>query len=1321
MTVSLDWRLIANGATFEALVSLLVAFEDPGAHQYGRAGKDASIDVLSGDGAIVYQSKFHRDGTFSDVLADAKKEAAKIRAYRQSGHPHYEKWKGVTHWRLCTNVPLNPNDEQHWKSEVEPLFLGMNIVPCFWAGRDLEARLIKYPELVASFFEGEIRTFLNLQEAWDLVRAVEPFLERASHISFQGRGDQLDVVDKFLVSDHRFLVFEGPGGIGKTRLLLEAGERIAMSGTWTVWWANPSSMILSSSWFRAIIPERPTVLLIDEPEDDQLLRVLVEQLGRSRTIRWKVILTVRSSKWPVLQLLEHPRLQRQTWVVGIPNLSLNDAVKMCEDLLRSGILKNKLSDEQLLHVARRLSERFDQYPLWYTLAVDLLEHSDGTLASIPNTSRDVANRYLDEVISPLVSPQTALALLRWVALIGPINLEDDRLLDILRQVSQLSDATALRHIFGELVRARVLVRRGVRSLLTEVKPDVIRDHLLISWLTEFDLDASPRRSSQTEVLVALLSQALLTGVFTSVHQSILVSLARIEKILSIAEVPLRLLDQLFADISNRVHSVPAHIRITIPEVMQTIAGARPNDIVAVSQLLRLSDVAEETIDTLFGSRVLGKDDVVFQLPWLVYHAAMGADSPSLRHKILTELNQLVEQEAAITMRKSLPNDGKRAGQLVDRLVAGNPEVSVDFFDAVQSTTHDMLANLSVTQGRVMSSSIRVFLEAVLSTERQRWWAEGYSFHVQTHLVGPGQPEWELRQEVRSHLKDLLAGSDLPFEVRRLCWDLLAESHTGMNRIRDKAQAHLKAVADREMLDDLVWVKSVITDRLDNTRELEAARKVWMWHSRFEQDPEIKAASLDLEAMYTQNSVIAEFESLLSADDWTKKGQRCADTAQQLVQGDASANISSFLARAIRFFTDRQDIVQILPVAGALGRLIPTNPSLVVFVKHELASNTDDFRRVFAEVMAMEWINELRAHGVADLLSETATDSHRVRLLTRIFDPTSQSHLLTPKDLELLRASENLFIRTGQSETFIRLVGGTFCFDWAGLRQCIGRILASVPDEQIDSNVIALIDSIHWAVKVRPSGKPPATLAKWLLGHVLQISDLTNQTSWYVEEIIQSLGPLPLTWLPQSLATRRDMERECGTRRVKAVNSHVAWARFVRPVNRYSRNNRSISHACEQLIEFAGEASSVGYYLPDIVTIVDPHGILIPGIVAGRIAATQTFDDVVALAPIAATYGIGSISWRQIAKDALTFAMRLPDRDRQSIYGVLLNPGMRSWSSAPGTVPEWVIATVESAQERLESETDPQFRELWAWHLAMSKQELQSWQDRIEEEKEEHGK
>ncbi|HBK61444.1 MAG TPA: hypothetical protein DDZ84_11735 [Firmicutes bacterium] len=85
-----NWGAITDGVTFEALVARLVFFEDPKAMLFERLGRDGGQDMRSSDGTCVFQAKHHQSPSAAKAIADAKREASKIAAYRQPGHERYE-------------------------------------------------------------------------------------------------------------------------------------------------------------------------------------------------------------------------------------------------------------------------------------------------------------------------------------------------------------------------------------------------------------------------------------------------------------------------------------------------------------------------------------------------------------------------------------------------------------------------------------------------------------------------------------------------------------------------------------------------------------------------------------------------------------------------------------------------------------------------------------------------------------------------------------------------------------------------------------------------------------------------------------------------------------------------------------------------------------------------------------------------------------------------------------------------------------------------------------------------------------------------------
>src|SRR5262249_8921730 len=161
--------------------------------------KDGGQDARSGDGTRVFQAKHHEDGSVAKAIADAKKEAVKIVEYRKLGHTRYEQWKGVTHWRLVTNVPFNPTDRQTWDTEVVPLFSAQGLSADYWERANLDGLLDKYPEVDRSFFGNETRAFLSLPEIRERLPFEEPFMQRPALASFFGRENEMAQVRDFLL------------------------------------------------------------------------------------------------------------------------------------------------------------------------------------------------------------------------------------------------------------------------------------------------------------------------------------------------------------------------------------------------------------------------------------------------------------------------------------------------------------------------------------------------------------------------------------------------------------------------------------------------------------------------------------------------------------------------------------------------------------------------------------------------------------------------------------------------------------------------------------------------------------------------------------------------------------------------------------------------------------------------------------------------------------------------------------------------------------------------------------------------------------------
>ena len=156
--------------------------------------------------------------------------------------------------------------------------------------------------------------------------------------------------------------------------------------------------------------------------------------------------------------------------------------------------------------------------------------SQGDLSKVPATAEALADLYLEEIVgNQQQSPaEQVLALLRWVALLGTVNRADDASMKLIGEGSAVGDETQVRGRLAGLVERRVLVERGAKNRLVELKPDVLRDHVLMRWLSVNvgygDNPVVP--SENAKALVAAVRDTLVTGSISALAREILVSLGQ---------------------------------------------------------------------------------------------------------------------------------------------------------------------------------------------------------------------------------------------------------------------------------------------------------------------------------------------------------------------------------------------------------------------------------------------------------------------------------------------------------------------------------------------------------------------------------------------------------------------------------------------------------------------------------------------------------------------------------------------------------------------------------------------------------------------------
>lgn len=1343
-----NWGRIQNGATFEELAKTLVFFEDAGAALFGRRGKDGGQDVRSGDGRTVYQAKHHEDGSAAKAIADAKKEAAKIAEYRQPGHARYVQWQGVQCWILVTNAAFNPTDEQRWKDDVQPLFEALELTANYWERATLDALLTSHPEVDRSFFENDTRVLLSLPEVRDRLALDAPFRARGEEVGFRGRAQEVSRVQEFLESDKAFLVISGSGGIGKTRLLVEAGAEIAADGAWQVLWAQVASMEAGGHWYDALVPERPMLLLVDEPADDNLLRQLSEQVGGriGRASRWKVAVAVRSPKDPVLRFLGSPKMQHRVAHLTLAPLPIDAAEAVCAELIATGRLGSRPVEWQA-EAARELSRRYDRHPVWMTLAVHVLEER-GKLGTVPETAQQLADEYVLEVVTAQREfPQEEMkAVLRWVALLGPVNRENADALEVLVHATGAASKTRLLSVIANLVMRRAFVQRGARNRLVEVKPDVLRDYVLRQWLvTDVGFGEQPLRASdEASVLLMGVLDSVVDGSLGILGQAALQSIARTEWLLQMEDQSVPLLDPFFQGLHKVLTRLTASTRVLVANLVSDIAEVRPNDIVDLSRSFRTMPCETQVAEGFFAPREVGFDDVVLALAWPVFHAAMGAKDANQRRAVLRELIALVEAEEDIAGRRPqlMRNDGKRAADLVERAIGGGPQFWGDYEDAAQELGVCLLDVAAVTPlAPSRKKALSTLLEHATSIERHQFWSTGHGFTVRTVLVLPGYRSWETRLSLLSRVRSLLENEQVAVDIRVVLWDVLSKAHSSANRAAMRIahkEAHgvgaARSSLNAELLGTLRWAHSMLANRKSSFEELKVARKLWDWHCEFDKDAERKQAADMLDALYQADELAAEFDPLVDYDERKEREKLARAKAEDLAASGSSEEITHFVARALRFLGSANRVSEVLHVAWQLGALAPTASSVQAFVRKTLGEPELAPSVQFAIAVASNWAAALRSGSnplgsfalVKELVDLTSTSSVKAQLLRQLYGDSSplwSSGVPLAHEHAFLRAMAPVFLSAGQGPAFLGAVGWTFDCDWAGLQVVSEWVLEQLPEEQLALGVSMLTDAIFSGFRRHSDNErvAPDDIGKWLLDQSLRVSDfkeLGDHFRWHIERVFRRVQRPSVRWFVSAFQRLVSKSTAVEGHRVRSLSAIRHISQYVSPLQNEDATSADVRSSVGALIDLLTDNETVGFLLEQCVHDVDPDGVVVPSETVRRIYELGSADEVRVrrLARIGGAYLLNSAPWRTIAKSVVQVAQQMEERRRGPLFHELTDPQVRSYSCQPGEVPEDFIEEVSSARQLLDQETDADFRLFWQWNLNAAEAGLRYEVEQVKEER-----
>ncbi len=1331
----INWGHIRSGKTFEDLVRALIFFEDHNAYLLGRNGRDDGQDVRSGDGQTVYQAKFHQDESVASAIADAKVEAEKIAKYRSSGSASQAVWENVQSWVLVSNVDFNPRDDKRWEEEVKPLFRELGLEASYWEKAEIEARLHRHPELKRAYFGGETRVFLGLSEAYEQVQQQE-FHPTALQASYQGRSQELAEFKTFLDGSKRILVVHGPGGIGKTRFLLESANIHAGASGWAPFWANVSTMATTSTWFLGLVPERPLLLLLDEPQDSTVLKTLVEQMLRSQ---WKVAIAVRSPNDPVLHYLQGARMQQITQTLCLPALEESSAVAFCKDLIDSGVL-NTQSQTWKDDAASWASKHYNQYPVWISIAIDLLERN-GNLEAMPQKIEELASQYIEEVLALQKDHDSdqLLQVLRWIALLITLNTEDLYIIEFVREKTGFANLEQLQLCLNRLYQRKALRAKGARDRLLEIKPDVLSDHILRKWLTvKLAFGSGKRRISQDAIaLVKDIARSQLDS-SSNLTKSLLRGIARFELTQQLAGESVDLLEELIEDWQERLPHLSVSQRLALLKLLDEISFSHVESALRLVRSALSSTAEPEGMSTLFGERELTQDDVILALPNLVFHAAEYARLPSEQHSALSLLCQLVVVEEQILSHRSIGfrNDGHRAHSLLSRLIGSGGE-----FRSFEDVAFDQaLTFLNQLHDRTILENDQLILNGLikplLKVERERTRFDGQMITINRWFISPDETSWSQRSALRQVIQEILEAQSHSASEAVMLWQLLDFAHSQVNqailelaRKGSASSEFLQGYSD-DLQQDLHWLIRFLNSHNLDIQELSAARQIWDWHYQFDDNPILKELATQCETIFTSNSFVHDLEPLFRWDeDFNVQSQRAIEKSRILAQSGDSGVIHDFVKNAMKYLGEADQISRLFGVAGGLGEQAQSFPVVQKFVEESLKLSVTDARFQFACQVARSWIWIIRREDdqtVIPVLNQLLYWARTSERIVPLIQSVYSAAWIAPIDItEVTIIAEQVshFANTNQLPSFVGLLGGMFFVDSVQIRSTIEAALANLEGSLIAQAVNNLLQTANYAMNNAGSAMSSEMLISfrdWILDQVLRLPDideLEGRGDWNLNQILKHTGRPDLSWLVNAIKQRIETYGQYQGLHPRILPYQERLSKLILPLSCKSIDD-VMQAQIAKLIDYYFSFPSLRYELPRYLHDIDPEGLVTAELTTQRLDDPDMRDNpeqLYYLAKLAGYYSEDSSGWRMIAHSVCSLAMQFRERDRYSIFHALQNPEAKVWMSNLGQVAPNFEQDVETVRQQLETEPDQSLVPYWQWRLRSAEMDLEHERERVKED------
>lgn len=1283
----LNWGMIQDGGTFESLMQSIIGADDPGAILFGRPGPDGGQDARSSNGSTVYQAKYRKNLTMDIAIALALSELKMIKKYKKRDHPNSIHWKNVREWILVANFSINPNDRVKWDTKVTSEFQKENLTVDFWSIETIEGKLALHPHVREVFFEGKNRILIGLKEAYDLLNNGYP--SRASlNKPFVGRDDEIQIVEDFIANDNKsILPVIGSGGLGKSRLLFESLVLLGDNG-WRVLWALPGTMARSTSWFHLLNSNQKTCIAIDDPDDPDLLRLIVEQLAAFERKNWKILIAFRQENAMTRAHFANNKLIADP--LHLKRLDEASAKQLVEDLLP------KHDGEAWLHNVYTYTKGI---PGWLCLVAELASRQ--SLSSLSISGDEIASGYVESCLKSIDSSKRdkGRELLRWLSLWGTLKLEEDS--SDLQYFTFLNEKgvseTIVRDLLGTLTGSGLIRNWGMGKRLYAIEPLIIREYILSDWLFQEE-DRTYKVSAEGKLIVQSLINSKVPGTDNIFGTLSYLTRSRLETFDS-----LTFLKPIFHSMKEIAKTGSLMEQYRIANLVESSGATDPESALEIlSSIRKNKKESMEVGDSLWGHQTFTHEDIVSKLPWYLYQLSEYVFEANVAMRYLIEFKALIILEEASCCN---PGRGKEAKELVKRLLCRSKNWELYALPAFEIVKKELNEPTSWP-------FVKLLLESLLNPEREHTeWVTSWQLSIVRRIIVPKSDIWNMNIDLRKKVFTELEISIIS-DLRSQYWNTLAESHHQFHRLllHGKVSEEYTQAYKEVLIDDLMTCLDILKKLSSGNiiEETTQARKIWKWYLKYGRDDDICALAQKCEDIYNNFSKwrLHDFFQFDTEENLYPETLRITDLLKMAsdisVFDDFFYEAQLYLDAVRSGGVDGADMGRISAIADKLCDLfLPSSDTsssntLTVFVKNVLNKSPNDNKwswafsiRICQKFLCC--IKKKKERFGEEFQTIMSLTDNKSKFL---FDLYSNSHPDSNGYLNEIELDNILKFEKDFSHQECFILFSTFAFvHWEKVRPYLLERLISIEKSSEDtSRYIGIFIQFLWVSFLRFKWPTDMIPMKWIVDMIWEYNlDGALLERHDIEELRDKIGfrlsmSDMLKFLIDRIKLEKQPEKKSSFREMPNNFPINKWCLFdaTNP-----EDVTSFNKFCSLIFE---SGFIVSYYLPEYVSKLDPSGQQTAMFVEGLIAKEEPTDinKLNRLSSLASKYPDTTKEWSRIAKPICKIAQLLPREDRYHIYFNLNKPGMQVISGRPGEVSDYYIKVKNDAinMRNAESKSSP---------------------------------